>query len=76
MKTAINFFLITLTFMALESGSANAQQDLAQQAYAIFEQSCLNCHGEHGAFTEEIIIDHTALIETGAVVPGKPAIES
>ena len=53
----------------------DAQQNLAQQAYAIFEQSCLNCHGEHGAFTEEIIIEHTALIETGAVVPGKP-IES
>ena len=75
MKTAINFFLITLTFMALGLRSADAQQNLAQQAYAIFEQSCLNCHGEHGAFTEEIIIDHTALIETGAVVPGKP-IES
>ena len=55
--------------------SANAQQNLAQQAYAIFERNCLNCHGEHGAFTEEIIIDHTALIETGAVVPRKP-IES
>ena len=38
-------------------------------------KACLNCHGEHGAFTEEIIIAHTALIETGAVVPGKP-IES
>ena len=72
MKTAKNLLLITLTFMALGFGSANAQQNLAQQAYAIFEQSCLNCHGEHGAFTEEIIIDHTALIETGAVVPGKP----
>ena len=75
MRTAINFFLITLTFMALGFGSANAQENLAQQAYAIFQQSCLNCHGEHGAFTEEIIIDHTALIETGSVVPGKP-IES
>ena len=51
---------------------ADAQQNLAQQAYAIFEQNCLNCHGEHGAFTEEIIIEHTALIETGAVVPGEP----
>ena len=53
--------------------SADAQENLAQQAYAIFEQNCLNCHGEHGAFIEEIIIDHTeTLIETGAVVPGKP----
>ena len=55
--------------------SVDAQENLAQQAYAIFEQNCLNCHGEHGAFTEEIIIEHTALIETGVVVPGKP-IES
>ena len=31
-----------------------------------------NCHGEHGQFTEEIIIEHTALIETGVVVPRKP----
>ena len=52
--------------------SIDAQENLAQEAYAIFEQNCLNCHGEHGAFIEQIIIDHTALIETGAVVPGKP----
>ncbi|MCY4569252.1 MAG: leucine-rich repeat domain-containing protein [Candidatus Poribacteria bacterium] len=72
---------IFITFISLLSiilgnlHSANAQHNLAQQAYAIFERNCLNCHGEHGAFTEEIIIEHTALIETGAVVPGKP-IES
>ena len=52
--------------------SAEAQQNLAQEAYAIFQQNCLNCHGEHGAYTEEIIIEHTALIETGTVVPGNP----
>ena len=51
---------------------ADAQENLAQQAYAIFEQNCLNCHGEHGAFTEEIIIERTALIEIGAVVPREP----
>ncbi|MCY3723013.1 MAG: cohesin domain-containing protein [Candidatus Poribacteria bacterium] len=71
-------FIIFISLLPLILGnfySVDAQQNLAQQAYAIFEQSCLNCHGEHGAFTEEIIIEHTALIETGAVVPGKP-IES
>ena len=68
-------FLILLPLILGNFHNVNAQQDLAQQAYVIFEQNCLNCHGEHGAFTEEIIIDHTALIETGAVVPGKP-IES
>ncbi len=71
-----NFIKISLIFTVIFGyQTADAQQNLAQQAYAIFEQSCLNCHGEHGAFTEEIIIEHTALIETGAVVPGKP-IES
>ena len=65
-------FVSLLTLMLGNFHSVNAQQNLAQQAYTIFEQSCLNCHGEHGAFTEEIIIEHTALIETGAVVPGKP----
>ena len=68
-------FVSLLTVTLGNFHSANAQQNLAQQAYAIFEQNCLNCHGEHGAFTEEIIIDHIALIDTGAVVPGKP-IES
>ena len=65
-------FVSLLTLILGNFQSINAQQNLAQQAYAIFEQSCLNCHGEHGAFTEEIIIEYTALIETGAVVPGKP----
>ena len=59
---------MVLTFVSL----GFSQDDLAQQAYAIFEQNCLNCHGEHGQFTEEIIIEHTALIETGVVVPREP----
>ena len=67
-----NVLLILLTLVILGFGTADAQQNIAQQAYAIFQQNCLNCHGEHGAFTEEIIIEHTALIETGAVVPRRP----
>ena len=71
-----NFIAIgCLLMLGIVAHGVDAQENLAQQAYAIFERNCLNCHGEHGAFTEEIIIEHTALIETGAVVPGKP-IES
>ena len=73
-KTFI-IFVCLLTLILVNPHRVYAQQNLAQQAYAIFEQNCLNCHGEHGAFTEEIIIEHTALIETGAVVLGRP-IES
>ncbi len=67
--------LICVLMFVLSYQSVDAQENLAQQVSAIFQQNCLNCHGEHGAFTEEIIIEHTALIETGAVVPGRP-IES
>ena len=64
--------LICLLTLILVYQTSDAQQSLAQQAYAIFEQSCLDCHGEQGTFKERIIIEYTALIETGAVVPGKP----
>ena len=73
MKTGNKYaLLILLTLIILGFGTADAQQNLAQQAYAIFEQNCLNCHGEHGAFTEEIIIEHTTLIAGGTVIPGNP----
>ena len=75
MKSGKYLPIVILICVGFAVGIADAQENLAQQAYAIFEQHCLNCHGEHGAFTEEIIIEYTALIETGAVVPGKP-IES
>ena len=65
-------YLMLLGILAIGISSAHAQENAAQQAYAVFERNCLNCHGEHGSFTEEIIIEHTSLIETGAVVPGKP----
>ena len=69
---ALTIFLMVLVFAPF----GFSQVDLAQQVYAIFEQSCLNCHGEHGAFTEEIIIDYTSLLETGAVIAGKPGASS
>ena len=72
LKCIIFSLLVVSALVVLGFGTADAQQNLAQQAYGIFEQNCLNCHGEHGAFTEEIIIERTALIETGVVVPKRP----
>ena len=74
----IHTFIAYVVFMCIALGysSAEGQQNIAEQTHVIFEQNCLNCHGEHGAFTEEIIIDHTALIEIGAVVAGKPGASS
>ena len=74
MKNFIKISLL-LTFI-LGYDSAEAQQNLAQEAYLIFEQSCFDCHGPHGAFTEQLVIESASqLIDTGAVVQGKP-IES
>ena len=72
MKHSRSLYFILLAVISMGVWRADAQENFAEQAYNIFAQNCLNCHGEHGAFTEEIVIDHKALIESGAVVPGKP----
>ena len=51
---------------------ASAQQQVAQDAYAIFEASCLICHGPDGAYRETLLMEHSELIEGGTVVPGNP----
>ena len=67
------YTVIILTFILMGFGTAQAQENLAQEAYAIFQQSCLGCHGEHGSFTEDLIIESApALVATGSVVPGDP----
>ena len=64
--------LVSVWMFILFYQNVEAQQNLAQEAYAIFEQSCLICHGENGSSTEALIIEHTALIDDGKVVPGNP----
>ena len=73
MKISKYLSVIILIIIALGFGTAQAQDNLAQEAYTIFEKHCLGCHGEHGSFTEELVIEHTALIAPGgAVIPGDP----
>ena len=49
-----------------------SQQQIAQDAYAIFQQSCLICHGPDGAYKETLLMEYDTLIEKGTVVPGNP----
>ena len=73
MKITLLFGFTLLLSMLIGFSTAEAQENIAQEAYLIFEQNCLNCHGEHGAFTENLVIEHTeTLIESTAVVPGEP----
>ena len=65
--------LICLLIFIVVSQNVSAQQQIAQDTYAIFEQSCLICHGPDGAYRETLLIEHNALItENGSVVPGNP----
>ena len=49
-----------------------SQQQIALDTHAIFQQSCLICHGPDGAYKESLLMEHDALIEKGSVVPGNP----
>ena len=64
--------LIVLLIFIVGSQTVYPQQQIAQDAYAIFEQSCLICHGPDGAYKETLLIEHNALIQNGTVVPGNP----
>ena len=63
---------IYLLMCIVGSQNVSAQQQIAQDAYAIFEQSCFICHGPTGSFKETLLIEHNALIQNGTVVPGNP----
>ena len=64
--------LICLLILIVSSQDVHSQQQIAQDAYAIFQQSCLICHGPDGAYKETLLTEHNALIEKGSVVPGNP----
>ena len=64
-------FIYLLMFI-VGSQNVHPQQQIAQDAYAIFEQSCFICHGPAGSFKESLLIDHNTLIQNGTVIPGNP----
>ena len=67
--------LIVLLIFIVGSQNISAQQQIALDTYAIFEQSCLICHGPDGAYKETLLMEHDALItENGPVVPGNPEV--
>ena len=71
-KQLYRIALISLLMFIMVSQTVYPQQQIAQDAYAIFEQSCFICHGPTGSFKETLLIEHNALIQNGTVVPGNP----
>ena len=66
--------LIGLLIFIVGSQTVYPQQQIALDTYAIFQQSCLICHGPDGAYKESLLMEHNALIEKGSVVPGNPDV--
>ena len=64
--------LISLLMLIMASQTVYPQQQIAQDVYAIFEQSCFICHGPTGSYKETLLIEHNALIQNGTVVRGNP----
>ena len=64
--------IICLLMLFSSHHFAYAQQPISQQAFTIFEQHCLDCHGEFGSYTDALLIKHANLIEDRAVIPGQP----
>ena len=64
--------LIGLLILIVGYQNVYPQQQIAQDTYAIFQQSCLICHGPDGAYKETLLIEHNALIQNGTVVQGNP----
>ena len=71
-KQQYRITLIGLLMFIMVSQNVYPQQQIAQDAHAIFEQSCFICHGPTGSFKETLLIEHNALIQNGTVVPGNP----
>ncbi len=65
-------FVFICIFLLSNSQSTDAQLTVAQQAHAILEKHCIDCHGEFGSYADTLVIKYKALIETRAVIPGNP----
>ncbi len=63
---------LVIVSLLLISSIAYGQNNIAQEAYLIFENNCLGCHGESGTFKETLYIEYNNLIEIGSVIPNNP----
>ena len=59
----IQILMLVVFFLGVGSQALSAPQGLAQDAYDIFEQNCLRCHGSGGIAAAILLIeDYSALI--------------
>ena len=59
-------------FLCVGYAGVEAQQNIAQEAYAILETNCARCHDATGAYKDVLLLDRDALVNTGVVIPEDP----
>ena len=67
-----SLLLLIFGYQNVNAQEVNVQENIAQEAYAIFAQNCLGCHGASGAYKDSLLLDRTALVDTQVVIPGNP----
>ncbi len=73
MKTLKNFVILSFLIVGVFGfQNVDAQQNLAQEAYKIFENSCNGCHAQGGSYTEDLLLEYPTVIDDGSVIPGDP----
>lgn len=72
MKDLRILYFILFAVMIFTLTPADAQENIAEQAYNIFQQNCFNCHGPSASYRDSLLIDYTSLIDSGVVIPGDP----
>ena len=70
LKNVVTISIVLMFILSLQG--VDAQESIAQQAYAIFENSCNGCHGEGGSYTEQLLIQYPTIIDDGSVIPEDP----
>ncbi len=66
------YIILCILILVLHHQIVHAQENLAQQAHAIFEQHCIDCHGEFGSYADVLTIKHSNLIKDKSVIPRQP----
>ncbi len=59
-------------FLCVGYAHVEAQQNIAQEAYAILETNCATCHDATGYAKDTLLLERDALVNTGVVKPGNP----
>jgi len=73
MKTLKNLVILSLLIVVVFGiQNVDAQQNLAQEAYKIFENSCNDCHAQGGSYTEDLLLEYPTVIDDGSIIPGDP----